>query len=67
MDKEIDMKWQPIKTAPYNDEVLLCIEGKWVTTGSKTRGIGWLWNMIDEEDDDSEPTHWMPLPAPPKD
>lgn len=71
------MDWQPIETAPKDGTaVLLIVVGYEPAVGSfKDRG----WNYMDIEDfpdkDDWlrwlknhgpwEPTHWMPLPAPP--
>lgn len=61
--------WQPIETAPKitRKEILLC--GVWVHSGEWFFDVG-HWN--DYEDgfwdwggDDSQPSHWMPLPDPP--
>lgn len=54
--------WQPIKTAPEVDALLLWVPGAGVQIG------GWLpvsreWSWSDR--DDTQPTHWMPLPASP--
>ena len=71
------MTWQPIETAPWNAEVLLTGEsgyckphdrfyingyrvkdwhrGEWNdATGTRLSDAGWT------------PSHWMPLPEPPK-
>lgn len=56
--------WQPIETAPKDDtNVLVFCEGL-VWVASYYHGMWWF-----EKRDDislSEPTHWMPLPEPPK-
>lgn len=66
------MDWQPIKTAPYEIDILIYSENY-----NPEYQIAW-WCFRDEEkiwqghaDDgevieDIEPTHWMPLPEPPK-
>jgi hypothetical protein len=59
------MEWQPISTAPSNTLVIVCVKNCGVTIGSKHEGIGWAWDVLDDEPEDSEATHWMPLPAPP--
>lgn len=52
------MNWQPIGTAPQNEPVLVSDwKGYWLVTDNKhgpypLRG--------------GHPTHWMPLPEPPK-
>jgi hypothetical protein len=61
-------EWQPISTAPKDEDIyiLACREG------SKIPGIlgwdqdeGWYWfNGMFR--DTTIPTHWMPLPEPPK-
>jgi len=56
-------EWQPIKTAPAGDDLLLA----WVETGEMRvgyfNGNSWLCDAVSF---DFEPTHWMPLPEPPK-
>lgn len=53
--------WQPIATAPTDGTiVLLCTAGWHKCEEGWFEGDGWHtdWNYID-------PTHWLPLPAPP--
>lgn len=70
------MEWQPIETAPDDREILLFCGGK-VTTGSWDLDIyrknpkphwrtirGTVYGKLWEKD--NQPTHWMPLPDPPK-
>jgi Protein of unknown function (DUF551) len=64
--KGIDMKWQPINTAPSDEqEAILVFDG----SGFHVAWIGW------NEDETPvyfngnrrvDATHWMPLPEPPK-
>ena len=62
------MEWQPIETAPNNEIVLLTGEmdgpGDWrIKCGYRddTTRSGWkIWGAS------WEPSHWMPLPQPPK-
>ena len=66
------MKWQPIETAPIGSPILLsilCRTGHWtVMVGIRHTEDG-LWYLdypvFDEIGTNDEPTHWMPLPAPP--
>jgi hypothetical protein len=66
-------EWQPIETAPKDGTlVLLFIEDfHYVTVAWFCIATG-LWPSNDAFNDDREPcnvglpTHWMPLPAPPK-
>jgi DNA-binding XRE family transcriptional regulator len=61
-------KWQPIETAPKDGEAVLLghsnasFSGWW-----DQRSGGWVDGCTDAFDELShyEPTHWMPLPAPP--
>jgi len=63
------MEWQPINTAPLDTLVLLYLgdEGfaigeSWRTYDEQPYGLTW-WV---EERGRFYPTHWMPLPEPPK-
>ena len=71
---EAQLEWQPIETAPKDGTVILCNERGWVYTafwGMKTpdeyyynqrsKTPQWLSHNFPQE-----PTHWMPLPNPPK-
>jgi hypothetical protein len=65
------MEWQPIETAPVGPAVLLSnIRANWVS-------VGWgrwqgniprpLWDAADDLGfGRCNPTHWMPLPEPPR-
>lgn len=57
------MEWQPIETAPKDGRDILVMDGDWLT-------IGWWsgeeWCRQDLHLSLSNPTHWMPLPEPPK-
>lgn len=71
------MKWHPIKTAPYEKEVVVS-NGIMVFNAKKCRySEKWYIQGWSEEDSPQwcgnepylsypEPTHWMPLPKPPK-
>lgn len=67
------MDWQPIETAPKDGtEVILYVaDFDSVTTGWYSSRTG-LWPRHDEFTEDGDacniglPTHWMPLPEPPK-
>lgn len=63
------MKWQPIETAPKTDSVLLW-NGVRVFEGSINSGVWWSeFDMGDYEQgmpEAPQPTHWMPLPEPPR-
>lgn len=59
-------KWQPIETAPEECLVYLCGDifhaymsknGYWTAADPSGGGVNYL---------SDKPTHWMPLPEPPK-
>ena len=58
-------EWQPIETAPKDDTDVLVFSDNSIWIASFYHGIWWF-----EKNDDtvrlSKPTHWMPLPEPPK-
>ena len=73
------MNWQPIETAPKDGtQILLCQEnwGPWVGWWGTHDGGRDDWWFLDPSVDSrdklncwlltSGPTHWMPLPEPPK-
>lgn len=70
------MEWQPIETAPKDKDVLLylprrgAIRGQWnsdkyarVPRPYWSHDREWIFGV--RETRDCQPTHWMPLPAPP--
>jgi hypothetical protein len=69
-------EWQPIKTAPRDREILVCdIESGWrfVASWHEYDGCGhrgpdghWMSNACVDGYTEMDPTHWMPLPEPPK-
>lgn len=71
------MSWKPIESAPKDGTSIILlidgsvIEGQWLVTGYRPKGI-WEVVTLDSHgcgccsDNNSDPTHWMPLPEPPK-
>jgi hypothetical protein len=66
----LTMEWQPIETAPKDGTPVLGyrdVDGVMATVYWTTWGG---WSLVAPggyaEEDDWEPTHWMPLPDPPK-
>ncbi len=63
------MEWQPIETAPIDGtSVLLCYKGGKVSCGEYSDANDFFpafWFTYGEGQ--CNPTHWMPLPPPPKD
>lgn len=71
-------EWQPIETAPKDGTRIIMTNGAWVDFGWFSHSV-WLgpraakgaWVGDDPRDGRGaldgihEPTHWMPLPAPP--
>lgn len=62
------MDWQPIETAPTDGtRILMCGKGGKIADGYYGQPDGWanpkqfVWPYIH-----ANPTHWMPLPEPPK-
>lgn len=66
-------EWKPVETPPRDGETVLCFWG-WPPR-TKYPPACWSvgtyenekWRYPDNQEDDyADPTHWMPLPAPPK-
>ena len=57
----LKMQWQPIKSAPNRQSVLVVAAGS-VTVAWAENGC---WSDERVENDPILPTHWMPLPLPP--
>ena len=55
--------WQPIETAPKDDTDVLVLCGDDILVGSFCATMWWIEQTSYEKRD---PTHWMPLPEPPK-
>lgn len=72
------MKWQPIESAPKDGTVLILYSSQGMEMGSWKKDENYRdqpAKWFSEEGDDwstgyyycpMDPTHWMPLPAPPK-
>lgn len=61
------MFWQPISTAPKNESIILCIGGKIVVGHYKLEWDAWKAEFThDNHGALPHPSHWMPLPEPPK-
>lgn len=62
------MGWQPIETAPKNDDILVFVPQSkecFVAWWSKKERV-WLWFDVGNQMHYCTPSHWMPLPKPPK-
>lgn len=72
-------EWQPIETSPKDGELILaCRAGYLPQTARYSSSLEYTgWITVDEDDDELfsawveygyrySPTHWMPLPEPPK-
>ena len=64
-------EWQPIETAPKGPPLLGFVDGcvRFVSWGKTSHVPMYGWCLVDqgiEDCDLCEPTHWMPLPPPPK-
>lgn len=70
----MENKWQPIEIAPKDGSDILCTDGLEVKTAFWSTNAWVTWNREGSWRallcwSDSEiicPTHWMPLPKPPK-
>jgi len=72
------MEWKPIGTAPKDNQEILVSgfirndmnAGRWVSQGVRLDDSD-QWILTDDAEYSGEcfypPTHWMPLPSPPKD
>ncbi len=64
-------EWQPIETAPKDEEIIMVNERGWLRIGYLPRRETMTWVCDDWDDITGKqiyPTHWMPapeLPAPP--
>lgn len=62
------MEWQPIETAPKDGTTIWCLDAIY----GKPWHYECIWNAIEWYHGfgtawpDAKPTHWMPLPPPPK-
>jgi hypothetical protein len=65
----LTMEWQPIETAPKDGRPVLGYRAGDMAT-VEWRATWKEWALVVPgtyaEDDDWEPTHWMPLPDPPR-
>jgi hypothetical protein len=64
--------WQPIETAPKDGEriMLADVSDGYVSSGFYDQSVwnhGWVTACDRSDADTIDPTHWMPLPEPPKD
>ncbi len=73
------MEWQPIETAPKDGTVIILCESGYRDSIRasfwRQDGDGFPWKFLDPDSetflngwlgDHRGPTHWMPLPEPPK-
>ena len=59
-------EWQPIETAPRDRPVIVAIP-QWVFADiGLVDVLGRWYSPIDGVEHSPAPTHWMPLPEPPK-
>lgn len=63
---KVDMKWEPIETAPDEVRVLVYvpINGGGRILMARKWGYGWEWLTAGSRG--KQPSHWQPLPEPPK-
>jgi hypothetical protein len=61
------IEWQPIETAPKDGTVVLLWDGEYVTQGTHFGGMWLPHGECDFAGPNWLPTHWMPLPEPPRD
>jgi hypothetical protein len=65
------MQWRPIETAPKRGVFLAVVDGavRFVSWGKTSHVPMWGFCLADQGFEDYDlcnPTHWMPLPEPPK-
>ena len=64
------MEWQPIETAPKDGSKVLLTDGDRTEIahwwGKAQEGFWEVWTCEPFYEDFKQPTHWMPLPQPPK-
>ena len=60
-----DPEWQPIGTARKNHSTILLTDGKSVGIGYFSESLGY-WDWLDAMSKAHPPTHWMPMPDPPR-
>lgn len=61
-------EWQPIDTAPKESgNILVFVPPRFITLGWHAEGDGWMDATCPEHaGPEIDPTHWLPLPEPPK-
>ncbi len=57
-------EWQPIETAPKTTQLILAYNGDIYMLIFWNGGYWYEWGIGEVKG--AEPTHWMPLPEPPK-
>ena len=63
------MEWQPIETAPRDKDFLAYLRSGYITRARYINGRHFAadsFGVSGGRDHDPTPTHWMPLPEPPK-
>ena len=72
MRKSDMSEWQPIETAPKHKQIICAHEDhRWIRFGILYPELPsrWYYSTTNERNQfgsDDPPTHWMPLPEPPK-
>jgi hypothetical protein len=59
-------KWQPIETAPRTKDFIAHLGNGYITRARFISGKFFAADSMGEGKGNTEPTHWMPLPDPPK-
>jgi hypothetical protein len=60
-------EWLPIETAPKDGTCVLVVScGRVVTASFSKYSEKWFDGCLNDLDGTEQPTHWMPLPAPPE-